>query len=411
MQGDRYSTIPCTSSGTHGCASNLNSEIRPEGYFFAIRVEEQAVGTQLDVQVYDPAYVKLPNVDCGSISQTYVIGRMNEYETTLGTARYDNATSIIVSGDYNPGGASGPALDTSFTVRAQTDTGDPMRGAVIAGCTKQFQGMDSAPGEALRQWTTTAGSTPRAAYNPERSRPSMTGSRCASSRPNGPGDYYVQVRTNVALGGTPVPNVNATNRTFDPVVYTGNPAVGVLTGNQPTGVGLNSFALRAVPASATMRSHIAVAGYSRMPLLQNAALSTATFNLIRALPGTKGQYVSFDFYDAADGSTSSGGQVKVLAPADATGSIKALTGVPGCKGALGSASFAPLTACTVAVRSSTHNGKLQRMVIPLPNDYDCDPSTLGGCWFRVQINFTGSTVTDFTTWDANIGGDPVRLIE
>ena len=51
-------------------------------------------------------------------------------------------------------------------------------------------------------------------------------------------------------------------------------------------------------------------------------------------------------------------------------------------------------------------------MIPIPGTYNCDPTTLGGCWFRVQITFTGATsVTDFTTWDANIGGDPVRLIE
>ena len=49
-------------------------------------------------------------------------------------------------------------------------------------------------------------------------------------------------------------------------------------------------------------------------------------------------------------------------------------------------------------------------MIPIPNDYNCNPATLGGCWFSVQITFP-SAVTDFTTWTANIGGDPVRLIE
>ena len=252
-----------------------------------------------------------------------------------------------------------------------------MRGAVIAGCTKQFQGMDSAPGEALRQWTTTAGSTPRAAYNPERSRTFHHWVSLCQFTPQRPGRLLRAGAHERRPRGHPRAERERDQPHVRPRRLHRQPRRRRPDRQPAHRCRAELVRLRAVPASATMRSHIAVAGYSRMPLLQNAALSTATFNLIRALPGTKGQYVSFDFYDAADGSTSSGGQVKVLAPADATGSIKALTGVPGCKGALGSASFAPLTACTVAVRSSTHNGKLQRMVIPLPNDYDCDPEHVG----------------------------------
>jgi hypothetical protein len=101
----------------------------------------------------------------------------------------------------------------------------------------------------------------------------------------------------------------------------------------------------------------------------------------------------------------------VIAPTDATGSIKSTPNIPGCKGAMNAGTtYTNLTNCTVTVKSSTHNGKLQKMIIPLPNDYSCNPATLGGCWFEVEITFSGN-VTDFTTWDANIGGDPVRLIE
>jgi hypothetical protein len=176
-------------------------------------------------------------------------------------------------------------------------------------------------------------------------------------------------------------------------------------------VGLNSFALRAVPANSSFRDRVSVAGFSRMPILQNAGSTTARFNLIRALPDARGQFVAFDFFDAADGSTSAG-SVRVIAPADATGSIVSSSTIPDCKGALNDNSYTNLTGCSVTVKNTTHNGRVQHMIIPLPNDYDCSPATLGGCWFKIEVNFSGSPkITDFTTWDANIGGDPVRLIE
>ena len=82
------------------------------------------------------------------------------------------------------------------------------------------------------------------------------------------------------------------------------------------------------------------------------------------------------------------------------------------KQARNNAAFTTATNCSVSVQSSTHNGQLQHMVVPIPTDYTCDPSTLGGCWFAVQVTFTsGGSLADITTWDANIGGDPVRLIE
>jgi hypothetical protein len=38
----------------------------------------------------------------------------------------------------------------------------------------------------------------------------------------------------------------------------------------------------------------------------------------------------------------------------------------------------------------------------------CADGVLTGCWFRGDVTFPGK-ITDFTTWSANIAGDPVRL--
>ena len=412
VQGDRYLTTSCTASGTYGCTARTNDEYRPEGYFFAVHVEPEAVNTSIEMQVYDPAYVQT-GVDCGSIYQGYLLAWMNDYTQADGNDRYDDSSNRYCSGDYNPGGASGPAVDTTFLMREQTDTGNPLRGAVISGCTQQFAGRSSTPSVELREWDKDRrrDSDRYAGYNPEISRVFHQWVSLCSFTPSRSGDYYLQVRTNVALGGEAVRSRNRSGNEFDSVAYRDNPAASAATGNDTSGVGLNSFALRAIPTTNALRTKVSVAGAGRMPILQNAASSTATFNLIRALPQAAGQYVAFNFYDAADGSTSSGGSVTVQAPSDATGSIRSSSGVPGCRGTLNDGTYAALSGCKVSVRSSTHNGQVQRITIPLPKDYNCDPSTLGGCWFSVKVSFANSDVTDFTTWDANIGGDPVRLIE
>ncbi|MGD9959673.1 pilus assembly protein TadG-related protein [Nocardioides sp.] len=417
VQGDRYMTSPCTTSGTFGCASNSNSEKHPEGYFFALHVEPAAVNTPIDVQAYDPAFI-YTTISCSSLPSTGSLSNnMNAYATTDGKLRYTqwkNTSGSVVnagaqkycSGDYNPGFSSAPATPptTSFVVREQTDTGDPMKGAVVSGCTRQYVGSSTVP-------TVNMLTTGNSAYNPQLASIFHAWTSICTFTPTRSGDYYLQVRTNVAAGGTTAANVNSSGVTKPSLIYAGNAAAAAATGDDENDLGLNSFALRAVPASSALRDDISVAGYSRMPILQNATTSSATFNLIKALPNARGQYVAFDFFDAADGSSGTG-SVKVTAPADATGSIKATSNIPGCKGALNNAAYTALTNCSVPVTASTHNGQLQHVVIPLPSDYDCNPATLGGCWFSVTITFSsGSNLTDFTTWDANIGGDPVRLIE
>ena len=54
------------------------------------------------------------------------------------------------------------------------------------------------------------------------------------------------------------------------------------------------------------------------------------------------------------------------------------------------------------------------MSIPIPADYTCNYMSFGGCWYQVEVAYTSpanAQVTDITTWDASIAGDPVRLTE
>lgn len=403
--GDRYMTTPC-SSGVYGCSGGTNDETRPEGYFFAVHVEPEAVNTPIDVQIYDPAYI-FTGASGGTFCTLLplpglIANNLNPYTTTDGKARYGAGNSIYCSGDYL-GPTSGEVPDTSFVLRQTTSTADPMKGAVIPGCTKQFRGVNKLVPAAQLVLELT-GTAPT--YNRELARIFHQWVSLCTFTPTVAGDYFLQVRTNVSLGGTPSPNTNG----HPPLVYSGNAAAAAPNGNTLNGRGVNSFSLRAVPAVAALRNKVSVAGFERMPMFQNTSGSTARFNLIRALPSTAGQFIAFDFYDVADGSALPG-SVTVFPPADATGSITGGGGgIPGCRAALDNAPYTPVSGCSVSVQNSTHNGQLQHMIIPIPADYNCNPTTLGGCWFEVRVTFAG-IVTDITVWDATIGGDPVRLIE
>ena len=61
---------------------------------------------------------------------------------------------------------------------------------------------------------------------------------------------------------------------------------------------------------------------------------------------------------------------------------------------------------------SGFQGVLVRVDIKVPGTYTCDVANPMGCWFRIQMSYTaGTQANDTTTWDATIGGDPVRLVK
>jgi hypothetical protein len=416
LQGDRYQARKCTENGntpddTFGCSGSSNSEYEEEGYYFIIHVEPAAVGASIDVQVYDPAFVP-GGIYCANLPESSDLSNnMNPWVATDGKDRYarykTSATNVshaaagkFCANDAFVGGSTDDrATDTTFVMRGLSESNDPAKAPVLAGCeAKQFRGFTDAPSiDSLK--------SSKASYNDQLAQVFHTWYSVCSFTPTEDGDYYLQVRSNVTLGGDSVPNTNG----LDPVIYTGNPQADDATGNRTQGAGANAFSVRAVPSSPALRDDVAVSAWQRLPILQIAA-SPATFNLVRALPNARGQYLTFDFFDAADGSS---GTVKVLPPADATGEVQTTTGIPGCKAGKNDASpstYTSLTGCSLAVSGSNTDGQVMHMVIPIPNDYTCDNTTLGGCWFQVRLTY-GSGVTDFTTWSANIGGDPVRLIE
>ena len=113
--------------------------------------------------------------------------------------------------------------------------------------------------------------------------------------PTQSGDHYLQIRTNVALGGTSDGQGG----------YQGNPVVFSQNGDNTavSGSGNNRFAIR---VKGPMRSAISVSGFQAMGMYANYASGGAgansTFNLVRVVPAAATKTLKIGFYDTGDAS-------------------------------------------------------------------------------------------------------------
>ena len=108
---------------------------------------------------------------------------------------------------------------TSFAMRQQTDTSDPMKAPVIAGCTRQFKPYNAAP-------SATAITKSNAAYNDNLSSVWHQWYSLCTFTPTCKGDWYIQVRTNVSASGSAVANGSKAS-----TIYTGSATAGLANGN------------------------------------------------------------------------------------------------------------------------------------------------------------------------------------
>jgi hypothetical protein len=278
-----------------------------------------------------------------------------------------------------------------------------MNGALITNCIKQYGSQQTAP--TVNDLTST-----KSTYDSSLASEFHNWTDLCTFTPSRTGDYYLQVRDNVSTsGGTPVANSNG-NPTL---IWTGNPAAGAATGNYNTGYGDNSFGIRALIQDG-YQSSVSVSGFDRMPIYAAGDGSTETFNLIKVLPGAAGSFINFSFFDIGDGlSGSQTATIQAVIPADATGSIQTTPFPGGCSAVGGYAGTgATLSNCTATISNAKNNGKVESMSIPIPGDYSCSYTDASGCWYTIIVRFpNGVNVSDITTWDATVEGDPVRLVQ
>ncbi|MCW2832401.1 MAG: putative Flp pilus-assembly TadE/G-like [Nocardioides sp.] len=405
-QGSQFETRKC-GGGEDGCSGNgtgaANIEYDPRGFIYMVRVAPAAVGQNIKLQIYDPAYVDSGGGSCNggpvgtfSSSQNYRF----PFGTTDANERYKNAANSFCSGDSdNAGrrfGSGSPAAEvptvTSFALREPVDTLNPFAAPAYlpAQCTKQYPGYSNPN---LNYLYDPSGGN----YKVDVARVFHQWVTMCDFVPNRAGDWYIQVRNNVAIpSGATLDSTGA---------YAGNNAVVNQAGDDTSvkGNGNNMFGIRAIsnaPAGA-----VSVASYERMRIYANADSATTTFNLVRVVPAAQNKTLVVSFFDVGEATGGSGGSVRLVPPADSN-----LTSVSNCVGT--GVTNGTLSNCTISgITSASYNGKLQILRVPIPSTYSCQSTSTGGCWWRAQVSFPGSTVTDATTWTARVEGEPIRLIE
>ena len=209
------------------------------------------------------------------------------------------------------------------------------------------------------------------------------------------GDYYLQVRTNVSLGGATSDgkggyqgNSNVTSQLDDNTNVKGN--------------GNNRFALRVTGA---VRGSVSISGWEEMGIYANYPGATTSFNLVRVIPAAASKTLIITFFDVGD--ADSAGTIQVKPPSDSN-----LT--------------TPLAGCTGSGRQVRRPDRLQahqrqqrlRVEREDPDDPGPRPEQLHlpvdqERWLLVPARgvVPGRQVSDTTTWSARVEGDPVRLIE
>ncbi len=307
VQGDRYQTRTCESTGVDGCTGTTNDEYGPKlaagsttafGYTFVVKVQPAAVNTQVSLQIYDPIMVNAGQ-SCENLpasSDFGSSGNANPYVTNADAKnRYSyngSSTATYCTGDSYAGNGSRAnpkhAMTTSFVLRQQVDSLDataaPVQNNTVGSpCIKQYGSYVTTSDLSANLFKSSSGS-----YNEDLARMFHNWVPFCTFVPTRAGDYYLQVRTNVSLGGSGTG-----------LERSGNSAATALAGNTTSGEGSNAFALRAVTASGKEKD-VAVSGYEHMPIFINADTATANFNLIRVLPGAAGQSISFSYFDAGD---------------------------------------------------------------------------------------------------------------
>ena len=132
-----------------------------------------------------------------------------------------------------------------------------------------------------------------------------------------------------------------------------------------------------------------------------ATASTAQFYLAEIAPEHKGKKLKIKLFDPGEG----GRYLRILKPTGAntwtpvTFDWKA----PGVSGS-------PGTTANLSVRSGTtdlFNGKLLDITVDLAGY----TPPANNNWWKIEYEFAGADVTDRTTWEAEVIGDPVHLVE
>jgi Flp pilus assembly protein TadG len=392
QNGDAYAADQCV-AGTDGCSGvgiGNNLDYNPKGYFYTV---DFTANSTVNLQAFDPAFVQVGDTctdTTPNLATAKTLTRVPFYpEGTTNTAdiarRYAPVTNASNQSDpgfqYCTGDmlfGSGPAPATTYTVWKATVPGDPASAMQVCAPIT-YPGFSGSVVNDLQNGITPAGApSPLAAYF----RQWVT--LCTVSG-NAGDEYFIQVSTD--------------------------------TGSQ----GHNRFSLRGVTSSGSA-APVDIAGNAYMGIYANVGSQLTQFDLVRIPNAAAGHTLQLNFFDIGDAAAGSVGTLTVVPPSDSnvgsTFNGCQSTTSPGT-GALGFASntptapwgtLTPLANCAIqnVNNGGTWNGQWITVTIPIPANYTCDESDPNGCWTKINYQFTGG-ISDTTSWNAALLGDPVHL--
>ena len=393
-QGDRYQSKTC-GSGVYGCTSSTNDEYAQDGYFFALNVTSKGTG-DLIFQVFDAPWVNV-GTTCTSNMPTINATLTTKYPDAA--TRYASGNNKYCSGDMHPGTTP---VNTTFRFLLPDDTAwTNADNLPVPGCPPvTIDGFDPAKastpstaiydrlmnattgkidpndgvvsfGESFRKWATMC---------------TVKGSDVVL------GKYIMQVRTNVTA---------ASPTTYSASIATaGHNHMSFRTGFGTTGL------------SNVDGTNVTVNALGRLPIYANASGADTRFYMAKVLPTDKGRTLRISLFDMGEGSKP--GVLQILPPADYTAATgkSVFSGCAISRDDAGSLSVTPSTCTLSNVSSSSYNGRLLTIDVPIPADYTCNTSVVTGCWIKIKAAYpTGTSVTDATTWAAAILGNPIRIVE
>jgi hypothetical protein len=397
------------------CGGSVNKDYDTKGYFYGIDVP--AGKPSLNVQVFDPGFVHVGD-NCGSSdgnannsltkAATLTAAQIPNYNTLSPTippsTRYaPSGTSAFCTGDmYYSDGSNTANPWTVWKLRGPDATPwDATDNPVL--CQAEFPGIypeasnDQPNGtiDANHLYNLLQQSTNYPGTNPGMPFASFFRQWVTICNVNNPdaGTYFLEVETVTKINGTAAPNGGGANRWS---VRTG---VGT---DYSTGNGLKVY------------------GNQRMGVYANATGADTQFYLTRVPPGDAGHTLVLEFFDVGDSTPPAGvtPYISVVPPADSNSPGGAFAGCvytppPGnSTGPPWGTLTATGSGCKIAINHSAYDSQWITFEIPIPNDYTCDTSTALGCWAKLDYTYgPGASVSDTTTWEAFILGDPVRLIK
>jgi hypothetical protein len=400
QNGDAYAAGYCGGStdGCSGTGANKNLDHKPDGYFYAVDFNDTAT---VNLQAFDPGFVQVgdncqdgtanlagaaaltdvPDYPEGDTNTTDIAKR---YAPVPGGAAQTNPGYQYCTGDniFTNNGVTGPAPATTFTVLKSTVPGDPNAATPVAGCDP-------------------------------------------ITYPGYSGNLVPLLNSGGAVPGTSVPLATYFRQWVNLCQITGQAGdeYFIQINTDANSQGHNRFSLRAVTTGG-QAAPVNLAANSYMGMYANVGGQSTQFFLARVPTAAAHHTLVLNFFDIGDAAAGSTGTLKILPPSDSTGIGASFSGCTwtgaAASGALGYSNqtpvgpWGPATAINDCVIngvndvSANWNGQWSTVTIPIPSGYTCHDDDPQGCWVKINYQFTGG-ISDTTSWNAFLLGDPVRL--